>query len=571
MPVDESQVISLLKEIHLFHGLDDARLQQVAQYFREKTYSLDDVIIDENQQGEAFYIIIEGDVIVSRKINDVDTQIDILVPGDYFGEESLLLSTLTTATVTAARDVILYRADRQSFNDLLLEFPEVEKYLQRTIQSRYFIRKHRFTWLSPDEVVYQVSRKHVALLILTLLPPVLVILLGMALGLYVLISLPASIIHTASLVFAILIMAAGAVWGLWTGFDWSNDYYIVTNQRVVWIEQIILIYESRVEAPLTTIQAVNVRTDLLGRLLGYGDVTVNTYTGRVVLRIIGDPYQMSALIQEHWHRAQMSFQREQKDEMVRSVYRILGKELPPDTTARKVIPLPSKGDDYQEPSFLSTYFSNIFNLRYQDGNTITYRKHWLILLRKTWKPFLAFLVVFIGLILGVITGVYNRFDILSIEIFILIGVLLILLIIFPWWLYNYVDWRNDIYQVTDKNIFDIERKPLGTEIRKSGSLEKILSLEHTRPGFIGFVFNVGTVIINFGDAKFDFVGVYEPARVQQDIFNRMHLLRTQQQKAEVARERDRVLSILTIYHENVRAAQPPAAGSEPAAGLDHVK
>ncbi len=128
-------------------------------------------------------------------------------------------------------------------------------------------------------------------------------------------------------------------------------------------------------------------------------------------------------------------------------------------------------------------------------------------------------------------------------------------IIFPWWLYNYADWRNDIYQLTDKNIFDIERKPLGTEVRKSGSLENILSLEHTRPGFLGYVFNVGNVIINFGDAKFDFVGVYEPARVQQDIFNRMHLLRIQQQKAEMDRERERVLSILNVYHNNVRGTE----------------
>jgi len=382
-----------------------------------------------------------------------------------------------------------------------------------------------------------------------------VILLGMAFGLSLLIGLTGSSLQPGLLVFSALVMMAGLLWGLWTWIDWGNDYYIVTNQRVVWIEQIIFLYESRVEAPLTTIQAVNVRTDLLGRLLGYGDVTVNTYTGRVVLRIIGDPNQMAALIQEYWHRAQMGFQREQKEEMVRSVYRILGREVPATTVERKVIPVPTKGDDYQEPSFFNTYFSNIFNLRYEDGNTITYRKHWLILLRKTWKPFVAFLVVLFGLVLGVATGVYNEIDMLSLEIFVLIGILLILIVIFPWWLYNYVDWRNDIYQLTDKNIFDIERKPLGTEIRKSGSLDRILSLEHTRPGFIGFLFNVGTVIINFGDAKFDFVGVYEPARIQQDIFNRMHLLRIQQQKAEASRERDRVLSILTIYHDNVKGTQ----------------
>ena len=84
-------------------------------------------------------------------------------------------------------------------------------------------------------------------------------------------------------------------------------------------------------------------------------------------------------------------------------------------------------------------------------------------------------------------------------------------------------------------------------------------MEHERPGFVGYLFNVGNVIINFGDAKFDFIGVYEPARVQQDIFNRMHMLRTQQQKAEVIRERERVLTILSIYHENVQGTQQEEA------------
>jgi uncharacterized membrane protein YdbT with pleckstrin-like domain len=559
MPVQQSQVISLLKEIHLFHGLDDVQLQQVANYFVEAPYEADQVIIAENKPGEMFCIIFEGDVIVSRRINEVETQLEILVAGDFFGEESLLQGTLTSATIRASGSVILLKANRQKFQEMLQEFPEVETYLRRVIQSRHFIRTHPFDWLNEDEVVHQVSRKHVAYLFLSLLPPVLIFLLGAALGLYLLMGATAESLQPGLLFIPSLVMAGGLGWGLWRWLDWSNDYYIVTNQRVVWVEQVVLLYESRVEAPLTTIQAVNVRTELLGRLLGYGDVTVNTYTGRIILSMIADPYQMSALIQEYWHRAQLSFQREQKEEMVRSVHRILGIEAPATISERKIVRLPTKGDDYQEPGFLSTYLSNIFTMRYEEGNTITYRKHWLILLRKTWKPFFAFLAVFIGTLFCVSTGTYDPADVDSGEVVIGIGILLILIVISLWWLYNYVDWRNDIYQLTDKNIFDIERNPLGTETRKSGSLDRILSLEHERPGFLGFLFDVGTVIINFGDAKFDFVGVHHPARVQQDIFNRMHQLRTQQQKAEAARERDQVISILTIYHENVQGntKEPP--------------
>jgi len=35
MLVEDSQVISLLQEIHLFYGLDEARLEQVARHFTQ--------------------------------------------------------------------------------------------------------------------------------------------------------------------------------------------------------------------------------------------------------------------------------------------------------------------------------------------------------------------------------------------------------------------------------------------------------------------------------------------------------------------------------------------------------
>ena len=562
MLVDDSQVISLLKEIHLFYGLDEARLGQVARHFTSVPVEPDQVIISEDQVGGAFYIILQGEVNVSRKISDVDIDNEILVAGDFFGEEWFILRKPPKASVSAIGEVVLLEADRDQYYDLIQDFPNVETNLERIVRSRQFIRAHHFDWLNDDEVVYQVRRKHIAHLVITLLGPTLLFLLGLAITLYLFAGMVNGDFQVGFPVFSGLVMAAGLLWGLWALIDWSNDYYIVTNQRVVWIEQILLIYDSRIEAPLVSIQAINFRTDLLGRIVGFGDVTVNTYTGQVTLRMIADPHQMVALIQEHWNRATINFQVEQREDTVRAVRHILGHEEtvpPPDSGA---LPAPDESGDYQELSFLRTYFGNIFNLRYEDGTTITYRKHWLILIRKTIRPFLALLAVVFGMMFCVYTGINDQMDIVTVEYVIAIGILIILFVLIPWWLYNYVDWRNDIYQLTDKNIFDIERKPLGTEVRKSGSLDRILSLEHERPGFMGYMFNVGNVIINFGDAKFDFIGVYEPARVQQDIFNRMHLLRTLQQKAEVIRERERVLTILSIYHENVQGTQQENSDSQ---------
>ena len=76
-----------------------------------------------------------------------------------------------------------------------------------------------------------------------------------------------------------------------------------------------------------------------------------------------------------------------------------------------------------------------------------------------------------------------------------------------WWLYQYVDWRNDIYVLTLDKIFDIERKPLTREDKREASLANILSLENARIGLTGLILNYGTVTINVGNEKltFDYV------------------------------------------------------------------
>jgi hypothetical protein len=110
--------------------------------------------------------------------------------------------------------------------------------------------------------------------------------------------------------------------------------------------------------------------------------------------------------------------------------------------------------------------------------------------------------------------------------------------------------------VTDRSIFDIERRPFGTETRKSAPLENILTLEYERLGFLGYILNVGNVIIDIGEAKFCFNDVYNPARVQQDIFSRMQQMRYNKQQEEINRERDRILKLLEIYHQEMGKEKP---------------
>jgi hypothetical protein len=187
-------------------------------------------------------------------------------------------------------------------------------------------------------------------------------------------------------------------------------------------------------------------------------------------------------------------------------------------------------------------------MRFEKGKVVTFRKYWPTLLGKVWGPTLLLLIVMAALVvlinnirLGGLHQPWLNILVVLIFLFFVFGIF--------WWIYQYADWRNDIYQVSDKYIFDIERKPLGTEVKKSAPLESILSLEHERVGFLGYILNYGKVIINVGETKFFFNNVHEPARVQQDIFTRIHALKRQKEIAEAARERKQLVSVLGLYHE----------------------
>jgi hypothetical protein len=128
--------------------------------------------------------------------------------------------------------------------------------------------------------------------------------------------------------------------------------------------------------------------------------------------------------------------------------------------------------------------------------------------------------------------------------------LLMIPVIF-WWIYQLMDWRNDIFRVTGDQILDIDRKPFGTEERRAAPLDNILGTRYERLGFIGYILNFGTVYIDVGSAQFAFEDVLDPAAVQSDI-DRRRLARISAKKdTERTTERNRMADWMAAYHQNV--------------------
>jgi CRP-like cAMP-binding protein len=69
----------------------------------------------------------------------------------------------------------------------------------------------------------------------------------------------------------------------WYVIDYLNDYYIITNKRVLRHERVFLIYENQQAAPLERIQDVTSQASIFGKLFNYALLTITTAGMGVIL------------------------------------------------------------------------------------------------------------------------------------------------------------------------------------------------------------------------------------------------------------------------------------------------
>jgi len=343
------------------------------------------------------------------------------------------------------------------------------------------------------------------------------------------------------------------LWLAWIVIDWRNDFFIVTNKRVVWIEKVVMIYESRQEAPLSTIMSVGMNRSRIGSVLGFADVVVMTYVGTIRFQKLAHAESVASLIESYWHRSALRDSREEAQVMALKLDEKL--DLPGSIGEQTRVGAtravePETQTFEKEPGFFAWLFSDFIRLRFDSGGAITYRKHWFVLIKNIWLPLLLMLLSLAGLVAR-LGGMLAFLPITSA----LLVFLLVLFGFFAWAVYQYADWRNDIFQVTLDQIIDIDRKPLGKIRRRSAPLENILSIEYERLGFWGFLFNFGTVYITVGNMKLSFDHVYNPSEVQQDVFYRMGERLEKIRQFKIESERDRFSEWISSYHNKTKGLQ----------------
>jgi membrane protein YdbS with pleckstrin-like domain len=554
------ELVERLRGISLFQGLSEEQLQLIAEISEPRTAAPDARLCRQADLGATFFIIDSGEAVVHRvDERGVQRPVGMVGEGDSFGITSLFLELPRDATVTAVTEMRLWVVRRPAFQDLLDEHSDLWHQLVVPDEILETLGAPRYPWLEPGEFVTYHCRRHWIVFVRS-------ISLATALAIaYVLLVRWAVTLASPSFELLLLVLPVLPLYTLaflWRWFDWRNDYFAVSNRRLTQRERVAFLYESRKEAPLDRVQNINSVQGLLGRLLGYGSLTIETAAevGAMLFDRIPSPERMREAIWDQMTQTQAA-RRAAERQLIRDA---LSSHVGPDGA----IP-PSEGsvgdevpmDHAEEPEAPDVHPGALARamrwmverdffprLRIETESSVTWRKHWLFLmLDVAWPALLS--IVLVGLAALGFLGMPVQLT--SLGPYYSYATLFLAAAAVGWLWWQFTDWSNDLYIVTDERIIDIEKRPLFfSEQRREASLGMIQNVYLEIPTFLASTFAFGNVIVQTaGAGEFTFDKVANPREVQNEIFRRMEAFREAQREAEAARRRTEMAEWFSVYDE----------------------
>ncbi len=121
---------NLLATAPLFRPLDRKQRFDLIRRFKAHDVAQGVVIIEEGAPGRGIFVLLAGQVDVSKRDEDSKILLATLGPGDVFGEISLVNDEPASATVTAAAQSTVLFLAREIFDRLVEAVPEIGDYVR---------------------------------------------------------------------------------------------------------------------------------------------------------------------------------------------------------------------------------------------------------------------------------------------------------------------------------------------------------------------------------------------------------------------------------------------------------
>ncbi len=125
----------ILRGLPYFSDLPGDLLSDVCDGSEQLEINPNTVIIEEGSNSEEMYVVIDGELLVTKRTGERDLVLARLGPGEVVGEMALLDQAPRTATVAAAQKSRIIRIPVSAFEELLQD-PRVVRRMFKTVTSR---------------------------------------------------------------------------------------------------------------------------------------------------------------------------------------------------------------------------------------------------------------------------------------------------------------------------------------------------------------------------------------------------------------------------------------------------
>ncbi len=130
--MNPTELLQFLRTIDLFHFFSDEELAAFRAKAREVQVARGDVLFHEGEPGQDMYIVLRGMVKIFRG----NRVIDVIKPGDYFGEMAIIENQPRSASVAALEESLLLQVPLAVFHEYFSRQPKSLVAMMRTLSQR---------------------------------------------------------------------------------------------------------------------------------------------------------------------------------------------------------------------------------------------------------------------------------------------------------------------------------------------------------------------------------------------------------------------------------------------------
>ena len=125
----------ILSGVSLFQTLQDNTLNQLALLMILKHYGEGDTLIHQNEEGNSMYILVEGLLYayIDKDSNGQLIKVGQIVPGQFFGEMSLLTGEKRSVTIKATTSAEVYEITQEHVENILMQHLKIAEKISMSV------------------------------------------------------------------------------------------------------------------------------------------------------------------------------------------------------------------------------------------------------------------------------------------------------------------------------------------------------------------------------------------------------------------------------------------------------